>query len=700
MLARPMALALALLSTACSLQGLDRLPFTRCAEEMDCDALDRRDGVQVDDCMGWECERRFCRWRRRDADDDGAFRATDGAGVACGAPTEEGDCDDLSDARSPRLLEICDGLDQDCDLAIDEGGPVVMAATAPIALLELEPGAQLFELGSAERGAAAISYRFASGGAGLERIAGSTPFVADPARQMVLVLETAGVATPAAGCALSAGEPIAPDATCATVADCGAGETCAARSVDGLLVCGSGGPSCVTDEECGDGLSCTGIERCAPGSPGADARGCLEASPRHGCGDDTCDEALDECRRPPPMLADCRGLRALASAPIGDGAWVAAAIAGLCAEGALRIAHFEADAPLRALVAGGDGERSSSWDGIDADASGCTGASRASGVRGARGPSVAALPGTASRTSQALVAFLAGPTGSSTPAPVEVIGVWAERDDAGRRWTHATGSGVPSALSAEASGTTTRPSVAAIDHPTDSAFVVGYGAEAGGVALFVLDALGEPGPLCDVDPTRVPCVDAGTDGPVTTIRDAYAERTSGPLGAATELRLPGGRIAGDVSIAVGLLDLRANVAEVAIAYIEGDEVVLAPGEVDLASRALTVAAGATRRLPAAGAETVSVVHVDAGLAATTSLETSGGYLLSWSGASGTFVARRRDLDGVLDEPARLSTERMEAVRAFTAETAGRASLAVVARRLEPAGGDVMVFSTLCEPPAP
>jgi hypothetical protein len=38
-----------------------------------------------------------------------------------GFTTDEGDCDDLDSLSNPVAVEICDGLDNDCDTRIDEG---------------------------------------------------------------------------------------------------------------------------------------------------------------------------------------------------------------------------------------------------------------------------------------------------------------------------------------------------------------------------------------------------------------------------------------------------------------------------------------------------------------------------------------------------------------------------------------------------
>ncbi len=52
--------------------------------------------------------------------------------------------------------------------------------------------------------------------------------------------------------------------------------------------------TCRADVDCSDGLHCNGSERCAPGRPGADARGCLAG--RQPCASgQRCDEARNTC---------------------------------------------------------------------------------------------------------------------------------------------------------------------------------------------------------------------------------------------------------------------------------------------------------------------------------------------------------------------------------------------------------------------
>ncbi|AKF04179.1 hypothetical protein DB32_001328 [Sandaracinus amylolyticus] len=51
--------------------------------------------------------------------------------------------------------------------------------------------------------------------------------------------------------------------------------------------------ACDGDESCDDDAWCNGVERCAPGAPGADARGCVAGDPP--CAADGCDESAERC---------------------------------------------------------------------------------------------------------------------------------------------------------------------------------------------------------------------------------------------------------------------------------------------------------------------------------------------------------------------------------------------------------------------
>src|SRR5687767_11836059 len=75
-------------------------------------------------------------------------------------------------------------------------------------------------------------------------------------------------------------------------------------------------PPCLADDECDDGLFCNGAERCAPGTTGAGADGCVAGEPElcddaDECTVDTCDEDTQDCRNAARDLdADGHGDRA------------------------------------------------------------------------------------------------------------------------------------------------------------------------------------------------------------------------------------------------------------------------------------------------------------------------------------------------------------------------------------------------------
>ncbi len=120
-------LCLALLTTVgCSLQGLDRIPIRPCTSDADCQPLNIRFSIGHNECARFQCneETTLCE-RREHRDDDEDHDPS----IACGGM----DCDDGDPHRSTNPIlgvETCDGIDNDCDLVIDES----VLRAAPVAL--------------------------------------------------------------------------------------------------------------------------------------------------------------------------------------------------------------------------------------------------------------------------------------------------------------------------------------------------------------------------------------------------------------------------------------------------------------------------------------------------------------------------------------------------------------------------------------
>jgi len=108
-------LSVTLVATGCSLMGLGDFDIPECTSNEQCQPLNRENGITE--------------LRLRDWDDDGAYAAQ------CAAELEDSravDCDDNDPSRAPGLTESCDGVDNDCDLIIDEGALSGSPPTEPL----------------------------------------------------------------------------------------------------------------------------------------------------------------------------------------------------------------------------------------------------------------------------------------------------------------------------------------------------------------------------------------------------------------------------------------------------------------------------------------------------------------------------------------------------------------------------------------
>lgn len=57
------------------------------------------------------------------------------------------------------------------------------------------------------------------------------------------------------------------------------------------------GQRCSSDADCNDGVFCNGVERCSPGDPATNERGCVHARTGPCPPPERCDEAADRCDR-------------------------------------------------------------------------------------------------------------------------------------------------------------------------------------------------------------------------------------------------------------------------------------------------------------------------------------------------------------------------------------------------------------------
>ncbi len=236
-------------------------------------------------------------------------------------------------------------------------------------------------------------------------------------------------------------------------------------------------------------------------------------------------------------------------------------VAGLtterCTLGQLRVGYFErTQATGAGVVQRGPLARSNAFFGIDVTTTDpdpslrCTGASRASGIRGAARTTVAAMD--LGVNDQALAAWIAdpisrGPCGGGDPRDVEVLGLHVQRHDLATPygWVTASNEGAQQAV-----GSTTQGGPPAVAAWSDRGYLVGFGAPVSGINLVFVGQMARPPAF---DPGHAVETRDGLETPPLTITPLLSIPTAGQVS--------------DVAIAFG--SIRAGGIDVGLTWREG-----------------------------------------------------------------------------------------------------------------------------------
>ena len=509
-------LLLAALS-GCSLLVQD-VPLPACTTDDECAALNATPGEKlITGCRRYQCTGGVgnpgtCVYRPLDADDDGHISAM--------CPSGD-DCDDSRPSIFEGHAEVCDGLDNDCDLVIDDGN---LGASPPSIEFETTGAAEL---------------TWGTEGSGAYRDTNTTFTFARTAE---------GVLQPALPLVVDANDV----AGRAKLLEDGVQPQAARRKVAWLS-----GPSCADSAECPQPVCDRVPEPPDGGFWVLGTCGSVDGGFAYPCRiDRDCGWVCASERCVPPAREDVEvseaKLHEVAISPIGgDGAFAVGVDLDGCSAGRLRVGWLDTRGHLATF---GPEARSNVWLGVDVgallvpvDGGGvtgplsCSGAER--GVGGATRPAVAAL--SVDGSPQALTVYLGDARwrdrcGDAVAVPVQGLGLFREEGPGViRAWVTGSNDGHPETFGETNGGGA--PAVAAVG---ELGWVVGYPeatTEATTpLALHFVGLLARPVPFDALLP------DGGGPAP------AYVRRSTAAFGPeAPFLELPTGGRADDVSIAVG-----------------------------------------------------------------------------------------------------------------------------------------------------
>lgn len=629
-----------LLGQGCSLAGLGDFDVPAC-EPAACDRLNEAYGI-TDPCVRFHCAADgVCRLQPIDRDGDGHADARCAGREGCGSILPCDDCDDTAAAAFPGAQEVCDGLDNDCNLIVDD---VTNGAASSVAVVTGTDRVDWHAYAQPLDGEAVAPVAFGARTAFFNVIERDEPAAQALGVRTGNLDQLVGVDTQM-GCPSD-------HITVPT------GPSAAVNSHDPPTE-----QSCTSHADCDDGILCNGFELCNADAPSADERGCTsgadnEPACRPGA---QCNEDFGICEFENLGVASGCNFADLDVAPFGHGQWFGAMAERTACGNVLRVGYFTEGAmdaamaiPGRNLLFRGDVRRSTSFRGIDrvyTDSGHCTGRSRdAEDAFGARLPSIAALTPdvrAGRRRPQALVAWLVPNEASQ---PVEVIGIWQEEFGNPRlKWVNATGDGIPQRLETEAVGDV-RPVLLSVGTESGAGYLLAYGASDGGIALRFIPPFADPDGVVLVEPYTTPISADSGQRRSEPIQDLGAEHRLTTAGIAKGVSLALGRQAGDL-------------VELGLTWRDDDGIHFQRVELDATTGAFDDSS-APHRLSDDEPDELVIGHTPEAIVLpgfernglTADEETGGGYLVAWRAGGTTHGARIADLDGQpLGEPITLGT---------------------------------------------